>query len=132
MEKDIPSNKYPFIDSIITRGVTVFARAICRINNTTIRSKNKMLERKETWFNIDRFSNSDNHSIMITINAMLKILERYLVRASADSKKIRVKQILYKILCHSIGKKGIKNIVKITKSNKTELLLVKNPADTSL
>jgi hypothetical protein len=104
MEKDIPSNKYPFIDSIITRGVTVFARAICRINNTTIRSKNKMLERKETWFNIDRFSNSDNHSIMITINAMLKILERYLVRASADSKKIRVKQILYKILCHSIGK----------------------------
>jgi hypothetical protein len=132
MEKDIPSSKYPFIDSIITCGVTVFARAICRMNKTTIKSKKTMLARKETEFSMERFNNSDNHSIIITIKAMLKIRVRYLLKASAESKKINVKQILYKILCDSIGKKGIKNIVKITKSNKTELLLVKNPADTSL
>jgi spore coat protein CotF len=91
-----------------------------------------MLARNETELSMERFNNSENHSIIITIKAMLKIRVRYLLKASAESKKINVKQILYKILCDSIGKKGIKNIVKITKSNKTELLLVKNPADTSL
>ena len=91
-----------------------------------------MLVSKETLLRIDRFSNSDNHSTMITINAMLKILERYLLKASAESKKINVKQTLYKILCHSIGKKGKINIVKITSSKRIELLVVKNPADMSL
>jgi hypothetical protein len=67
---------------------------------------------------------------MITINAMLKIRVRYLLKASAESKKIRVKQKLYIIRCHSNGKKGRMNIVKITKSNKTELLVVKNLFDT--
>jgi len=100
------------------------------MNRITIRMKKNIFASDETELNIERFNNSDSHSIIITITAILKILERYLLRARADSKKISVKQMLNKIRCHSIGKKGIKNIVKITSINKTELLVVKNLLDT--
>jgi hypothetical protein len=40
-----------------------------------------------------------------------------------------VKQKLYKIRCHPIGKKGIIKIVKTTNNNKDELLVVKNLFD---
>ena len=56
MANDKPNNKYAVTDFIKTRGVTVFERTICRMNKTTIRSKNKMLERKETLFNIKMMS----------------------------------------------------------------------------
>ena len=88
-----------------------------------------MLARREMLISIERFNNSDNHSIIITAIAMLKTFERFLLSASAESKKINVKQRLYNIRCHSIGKKGIKNIVNITISSKTELLIVKNLFD---
>lgn len=93
--------------------------------------KKNIFASNETELNIERFNNSDSHSIIITIIAMFNILERYLLRASAESKKINVKQRLYNIRCHSAGKKGMKNIVKITKKSKTELLVVKNFFDTS-
>ena len=126
MAKDNPNSKYAVTDSIITCGVTVFARAICRINKTTIKSKKKIFVKSDTLFSTERFNNADNHSIEITNKAMLKIRVRYLLSASAESKKINVKQKLYNTRCHSAGKKGIKNIVMITKSNRIELLVVKN------
>ncbi|MGB5893396.1 MAG: hypothetical protein WBG58_04400 [Ignavibacteriaceae bacterium] len=127
--KDIPSSKYPFIDSIITCGVTVLARAICRINKTTIKSKKKMLARFETVIKIFRLSNFESHPIKITTIAILKTFARSLLKASAENKKINVKQTWYKIRCHSIGKNGRINIVNTTSSNKIELLVVKNLFD---
>jgi hypothetical protein len=79
---------------------------------------------------IGKSRSSENHSIKTTKTAMLKIFERYLLSARADSKKISVKQMLNKIPCQPIGKNGIINIVKITKNNKPELLIVKNAFDT--
>ena len=73
-----------------------------------------MLARSETLLSTERFNSSDNHSIIITITAILKIFERYLLSARADSKKMSVKQKLYKIRCHPIGKKGIMKTVKTT------------------
>ncbi|MDX1699291.1 MAG: hypothetical protein R3250_01675 [Melioribacteraceae bacterium] len=85
---------------------------------------------KEIVLNKDRFNNSANHSIIITATAIFRTLERFLLRESAESKNINVKQTLYSIQCHSIGKKGIIKIVKTTSSNKRELLAVKNLPDT--
>jgi hypothetical protein len=130
IEKDIPSIKYPLIDSIITCGVTVLARAICRMNRITIKSKKAIFAIEERVLSSDRFNNSDSHSIMTTAIAILKTFERSLLRESAESKKTNVKQRLYKIRCHSIGKKGIKKIVKTTSNNKSELLAVKNLLET--
>jgi hypothetical protein len=53
-----------------------------------------------------------------------------LLSASAESRKINVNKIVYKIRCHSIGKSGIINIVKTTNTNTIELLVVKNLFDT--
>ncbi|MBT8390634.1 MAG: hypothetical protein KJO48_02575 [Ignavibacteria bacterium] len=64
------------------------------MNRITIKSKKAMLAIRERVLNKDRFNNSDNHSIMITAIAIFKTFERSLLSASAESKKIRVKQIL--------------------------------------
>ena len=132
MANDNPSSKYPLTDSIITCGVTVFARAICRMNITAIKSKKHMLARKETVLRIDRFNNVDSHSIITTLIATVKILVRFFLMASAESRKINVKKKLNKPRCHSIGKNGIKNIVKIKSSNRTVLLAVNDLLDTSV
>lgn len=99
------------------------------MNKTTIKSKNKIFANNESVFSTDKFSNSESHSTKTTTTAKLKILERYLLSANAESRKITVKQILYKSRCNKIGKKGIIKIVKITISNKTELLVVRNLFD---
>jgi hypothetical protein len=100
------------------------------MNRITIKSKKAILTTEDRVLNKARFNNSDSHSTIITAIAILKTFERSLLSASAESKKIKVKQMLYRIRCHPIGKNGIINIVKITSSNNSELLAVKNLLDT--
>jgi len=100
------------------------------MNITAIKSKKQMLARKETVLRIESFNNVDSHSIMTTLIAIVKILKRFFLMASAESKKISVKKKLNKSRCHAIGKNGIKNIVKITSSKRTVLLVVNDLLDT--
>lgn len=108
----------------------MLAFAICWMNKITSKIKKEILARKDAVLMTDNSNNIDIHSIKTTSTARLKILVRYLLSASAESRKINVKKSVYKMRCHSIGKKGIKNIVKITSSKRAELLVVKNLLDT--
>jgi hypothetical protein len=99
------------------------------MNNITSKIKKRILARNEIVLIMDKFKKTDIHSINTIIIARLKIITRYLLSASAESRKINAKKILYKIRCHSIGKSGIINIVKITNNNTNELLVVKNLVD---
>ena len=100
------------------------------MNKITSKIKKEILARKDAVLMTDNSNNIDIHSIKTTSTARLKILVRYLLSASAESRKINVKKSVYKMRCHSIGKKGIKNIVKITSNKRAELLVVKNLLDT--